>query len=277
MRVQFIADFHTEFFNFNKFDKLMEAYLPPHPMDSKTVLCCSGDMGTYAHYPSTYKPFFAHVSKRFKAVIVVPGNHSWYNTAGVWGNEKEFWKDKKIPGNIFYLDNEVKLIQDVLFVGSCLWTSFNDLNPISMMVAQRGMSDFNCIKVRNYEVSGVYGTLINSGKLTPECSVVRHYESVQFIKDCFRAYNDKKVVVITHHLPSEQSVDPNYKGDSLNPAYYTSLDTLIMHHQPAVWAHGHTHGSQDYMIDNTRVICNPLGYHGSHINKKFNKNLVMEI
>lgn len=276
MRVQFISDFHTEFFNFNKFDRLMEHYLPLHPEDSKTTLCCAGDMGVYSHYASTYKPLFAYLSKRFKHVIIVPGNHSWYNTAGVWNAEAAFWKDKKLPKNVHYLDNKTKFIDGVLFIGSCLWTDFNNSNPIAMFEASRGMNDFFCIKKRSYEVSADYGQVINSSRLQPEDTVKRFEESVDFIRFNLEMNRESKCVVITHHAPSYESIDEEFKHSLLNPAYASDL-TDLMRFEPVVWCHGHMHRSKGYMVENTAVICNPLGYHAQDINKGFDPHLVLEI
>jgi Icc-related predicted phosphoesterase len=277
VKIKIVSDFHVEFWNFNKFERLLDKYLPPHPDDKQTVLCCAGDMGVYAQYPSTYKLLFQLLSQRFRRVIIVPGNHSWYSSAGIWGNEAEFWKDKKLPKNVSYLDNGFTIIDGVAFIGSCLWTDFSCSDPLAIMDASRGMNDFRCIKVRNYEVSGVYGTVINSACLTPEDTVVRHYVSRQFIEKSLALNRDKPCVVISHHAPSFQSVSDRFKADSLNAAFYSNLEELILHYQPAVWAHGHMHDSKDYLIGDTRVVCNPLGYHGAEINKGFNPDLTIEL
>ena len=280
MRIKIVSDFHSEFWsvgNTIKFERILEKYLPAQAEDSKTTLVCAGDMGTFSTYPNSYKPLFALLSKRFKHVIVISGNHSWYNTAGVWGNEKEFWKDKKIPKNVYYLDDEVKVIDDVAFIGSCLWTSFNDLDPLAMLHAQRSMNDFSCIKKRNYEVDGTYGTVINSSKLQPEDTVIKHYDSIAFIKEALEIHCDKKCIVVTHHLPSALSVNEKFAGDLLNYAFYTELSDLILDWSPKYWVHGHTHDSCDYEIGETRVLANPLGYHSVDINSKFNPDLVVEV
>lgn len=279
MRVKIFSDAHTEFFGSApvKFERILDKYLPQASEDYQTVLVCAGDMGTYAHYNTTYKTLFAILSKRFKAVVIVPGNHSWYNTAGIWSNEKEFWKDKKLPKNVHYLDNEVKVIEGVAFIGSCLWTSFYNSDPVAMMSAKKAMNDFKCIKKRNYEVHGVYGTVIDSSRLQPEDTVERFNESCRFIKTALDKHKDKPCVVVTHHAPSEQSVGERYKGDILNAAYFTELTELTLSYSPKVWVHGHMHDSKDYMMGETRVICNPLGYHAVEVNKKFDPDLVVEV
>ena len=280
MRIKILSDFHSCFWsvgNINKFERILEKYLPSQPEDAKTTLVCAGDMGTFSTYPNSYKPLFALLSKRFKHVIMIPGNHTYYNTAGICGKEEEFWKDKKIPKNVHYLDDTVKVIDDVAFIGSCLWTSFNDLDPLAMVHAARSMNDFICVKKRNYEVNGVYGTVINSSKLKPEDTVYKHYNSVAFIKKSLELYQSNKCIVVTHHMPSELSVNEKFAGDLLNYAYFTDLSEIMLDWKPLYWVHGHTHDSCDYVIGDTRIICNPLGYHAVQINKKFNPDLVIEV
>ena len=68
------------------------------------------------------------------------------------------------------------------------------------------------------------------------------------------------------------SVSPEYRSSSLNGAYCSDLDQMILDLKPDVWVHGHVHTSHDYQIDGTRVLCNPQGYElktGDFENKAF--------
>ena len=72
-----------------------------------------------------------------------------------------------------------------------------------------------------------------------------------------------KRVVITHHLPSEGSVHPQYANSELNPAFTSRLDETVA--LADLWVHGHTHESCDYVVNGkngnaARVVCNPRGY-----------------
>jgi hypothetical protein len=67
-------------------------------------------------------------------------------------------------------------------------------------------------------------------------------------------------VVVTHHLPSYQSVPDCFRGDQLNRFYVCNQERLIVEKQPQLWLHGHTHTPCDYLVDETRIVCNPLGY-----------------
>lgn len=49
---------------------------------------------------------------------------------------------------------------------------------------------------------------------------------------------------------------------------------------PALWVHGHTHMSVDYMVGSCRVVSNPRGYReggDSFENKAFDPGLIVEV
>jgi hypothetical protein len=60
-------------------------------------------------------------------------------------------------------------------------------------------------------------------------------------------------------------------------AFASELGWDITEAEPAVWVHGHIHDSLDYMIHNTRIICNPRGYYADMLNPTFNPEFILEI
>jgi hypothetical protein len=46
-----------------------------------------------------------------------------------------------------------------------------------------------------------------------------------------------------------------------------------------LWVHGHTHDSFDYVVNGTRVVCNPRGYaqYGVNENPRFDPGFVIDI
>jgi hypothetical protein len=47
----------------------------------------------------------------------------------------------------------------------------------------------------------------------------------------------------------------------MNGAYSSNLeDVMVNNTQIKLWTHGHTHEDFDYMVEQTRVVCNPRGY-----------------
>jgi hypothetical protein len=67
-----------------------------------------------------------------------------------------------------------------------------------------------------------------------------------------------QTVVITHHGSHPKSIHNQYAGNSINAAFVSNLETMMGH--SAIWIHGHTHNSFDYVVKGTRVIANPAGY-----------------
>ncbi len=84
-------------------------------------------------------------------------------------------------------------------------------------------------------------------------------------------------VVVTHHLPAEASVHARFAGSPLNAFFVCDVRPLIEERRPALWVHGHSHESSDYVIGPTRVVCNPFGYARNEENPRFDFGKVIEI
>lgn len=118
-------------------------------------------------------------------------------------------------------------------------------------------------------------------KLSPEDCEEMFHRTVVCIDDVYRRFPDKKIVVVTHHAPSEQSISVVYRNDILNPAFASNLENFILD-RPNIklWCHGHIHSASDYKIGECRVICNPRGYAKYYESAEytgFNKDLVIEV
>jgi hypothetical protein len=45
----------------------------------------------------------------------------------------------------------------------------------------------------------------------------------------------------------------------------------------SLWTHGHTHESFDYVVNGTRVVCNPRGYAPMELNAAFDPVLTINL
>ena len=198
-----------------------------------------------------YRKFLEQASVQFKHVIMIAGNHEFYH--GRWYRALDTMRHECNQfHNVYFLEDQVKEIDEVLFVGSTLWTDMNKNEWHTKYQVKQGMSDFKIIK---NDQNGYRN-------LHPDDVIVRHSKSLEFIKNTI-VNTSKKIVVVTHHAPSDMSVADCYKGDILmNGAYRSNLEDFIMDSNINLWCHGHTHFSFDYMLGNTRVVCNPRGYIG---------------
>ena len=193
-------------------------------------------------------------------VILVLGNHDfWYNT---FDNVRELWKNlsKANLNNFYLLDNNTVKIWDILFVGTTLWTDANtaELDTVSWCIG-----DFDHI----------YDMTIYKWQLENKLAV-------DFLKKVCKENKEEKIVVITHYLPSYKSIAKKYEGNPMNPGFANSgLDAFILSSNIHTFIHGHTHSSIDYMLGDTRIICNPRGYirDGQPENIDFNPNLIINI
>lgn len=228
--------------------------------------------------------FFQNVSEKFKHVVYVAGNHEHYD--GDFATTYTKLKTNLAHlTNLHVLDRECFTLDDVTFVGGTMWTDMNNRDPLTMFHIKSMMNDFRGIdnsnrvltrKVPLYKKGedGQYlkdekGCYIQEGMkhketpaiFSPEDAVEEFEKFTQYLASV-TAGLDKKFVVVTHHTPSHQSVAPYYKADQLmNGGYHSNLDEFIMDKPNLkLWVHGHTHEDFDYLIGETRVVCNPRGY-----------------
>lgn len=263
MYIRLLSDLHIE---------ICEYEVEPTPQDSETVLILAGDCGLYKHIE--YADFVQELAGRFRIILLVAGNHEWYS--GKMHTERDKFEARVDRPNVWILQNNSVEIDGVLFLGGTLWTSFQNGNPIMMFDAENSMNDYSKIRVPK-----------NGYRRLRALDVLdEHMTTRNFIFDTLEAERDdyEKVVVITHHAPSHRSIAPEFKGDRLNEAYVNNYDHWIEKTRPTFWFHGHTHSSHDYMIGETRVICNPRGYaradHNgvkTNENADFNPTLLLEV
>lgn len=182
-------------------------------------------------------------------------------------------KEAVVGTNVYILDDDEVVIQGVRFLGGTLWSDFKlfgEANAeFARLDAQAAMNDYRLIR---------YGSDYRS--LQPLDTQKMFTDTVSFLKKKLAEPFSGKTVVVTHHAPSLQSVHPIYKHDRLTPAFASDLESL-MGTPITLWVHGHVHNSNDYVVNGTRVISNPRGYHpeGNSIpeNPDFKADLVIEI
>lgn len=193
--------------------------------------------GDIASKPKVWE-IIAFYKKFFKDVIHISGNHEYY------------WQQ---------VDSDFKsvVIDDTEFVMATLWTSFGD-NPLIEQYSGGAINDFHLIRGFN----------------TNNC-VQMHRQHLGFIKHCLSNPQAEKQVVVTHFAPSTGSIHKKYAGQLINDYFVNNLDEFVMDCGVPVWIHGHCHDPFDYVIGNTRVICNPYGYMTER--SVHNPNLVIDV
>jgi len=256
MRLKFISDLHLEFSRFPVVETKKE--LAP---SKKEILLVAGDTilsvalkdkRTDASARGLQKRFdeFLDAVTGFKEVYMIAGNHEAYSHGDVATNKAiitDYIASRNIT-NVRFLENErVPLTKKVDLLACTLWTSMGNRNPTILWDVGQMMNDF---RVSNYK----------GRPFTTNDAADLFFESRQWLQSEL-IDTSKSYIVMTHHLPSFQSIDPHFKGDVMNYGYASDLDDLI-YQNPHIthWIHGHTHYNVDYEIDHTRILANQRGY-----------------
>jgi hypothetical protein len=113
-------------------------------------------------------------------------------------------------------------------------------------------------------------------RFTPELVREMHVTRTQWLAERLALPHSGPTVVITHHLPHRLSIHPKYEGTRLNPCFASDLDHLVRA-PVTLWIHGHTHESFDYVVNGTRVVCNPRGYLPGEPNPAFDPIGLVEL
>jgi predicted phosphodiesterase len=232
-----------------------------------------GVMGS-EYRSNRYHDFMQRCSAQFPHVIYVMGNHEHYN--GDFAKTEKHLKD--VLGylkNVYVLEKEIKVIDDVTFIGGTLWTDMNNGDSLTLYHMKAMMNDFRCVensnRVVNYkayeQINGVDNRekpifKTRTARFSPEDAFEEHAKFKGYIQQIIEGKFDQKFVVCGHHSPSKQSTHALYADDTImNGGYSSDMNEFIQDHpQIRLWTHGHTHHPFDYMIGETRVLCNPRGY-----------------
>jgi predicted phosphodiesterase len=271
MKIAIASDLHLEFGDINIVNT-----------DGADVLILSGDicvaadldmrdsrqteMGFARARSERFHEFFERCAANFPHVIYVMGNHEYYHS-DIATELNEVRRKLAHLSNLSVLEREIKVINDVTFIGGTLWTDMNNHDPLTLYHMRTMMNDFrvitnSAIPVHFRTQEGEFKTRV--GKFSPEDAVSEHVKMKQYIQSVVQGNHDTKYVVVGHHAPSRQSIHEMYAHDTvMNGGYSSNLDEFILDHpQIRLWTHGHTHHPFDYMIGETRVVCNPRGYIG---------------
>lgn len=240
MTINILSDIHCLTYN-------LPYHLNFDDLKKTDVLVIAGDVSTFKYRSKTIKMIedtWGHGNK-FDHLIYCWGNHDYYSSS-----TKLFYAKDTPPNLPKASDNNEHLIEDVAFLCSTLWTNIRDHEDYITTM----MNDYHCIDTYNIRYNNSIWDM-NVSWLAERC---------KYHKDL-----GHKVVVVSHHLPSYQLINPSYKSSKINGGY-CSMDKedefrLRSTIKPDLWIHGHSHQFMDKTIDGVRFIRNPYGYDWPHV------------
>jgi len=263
LTLQIASDLHLEFYK----DGIYPADLikPVAP-----VLGLLGDIGL----PGTpgYTKFLLEQASNFELVLVVLGNHEYYQEHNrSHGSKILTFEEVKSQvqeicassPKLLFLDGRAVQIGGVRVIGATLWTSI----PTHAAPYAGGINDYN------YIMKSENGSLV---PITYQDSREWHDKELGFIMwqvEESMANKEKDCVVLTHHAPSMTGTsEPQYEGpfsNRMNFAFSSSLEYSFKNFGKqgnsniSYWCYGHTHFSNQVDMFGTMVCSNQLGYPGA--------------
>jgi predicted phosphodiesterase len=207
-----------------------------------------------------------------KPVLYVLGNHEFYGRS-LRATVAEF-KQLCQGTQVHVLDDEAVVIDGVRFLGTTLWTDFGlfgegALRERAVDEAVRRLWDFSRIR-RDDDAPDLF---------TPDDAAGLFARHSAWLQRALATPHDGPTVVITHHAPSPRSIHPRFADSLLNACFVSKAEHLADGRRTPLWIHGHTHDSFDYLLNGTRVVCNPRGYakDGVNENARFDEDLMIEV
>jgi predicted phosphohydrolase len=254
MKLRFVSDLHLEF---NYEPEVVDSFIPHMDTDSETILALLGDI----HVGKEVVPYLDEMSKRFKYVIYILGNHEFYNNKFYDLKNQLLDKTFHIP-NLHIIEDGTVILDGQKFVGCTLWSDMEGGREGSILNVGKGLNDY-------FRIMGTDGR-----RLTTKETINAHEYSIEYLKK----YVDEDTVVLTHHAPSIGLSDPQFKNSPIKGGFESDLMDLILETRPKYWLYGHTHFNKgESIIENTTLLSNQLGYIDMGEKLNYNPKLILDI
>jgi predicted phosphohydrolase len=222
--IQLVSDIHLEL-NKEKRIKIVP---------TSDYLALLGDIGD--PYQERYRKFLSKVSKKFKKVFVISGNHEFYHNE-FYATHKQIRDVCSPMPNVIYLENMTYQLPNFRVFGTTLWSDVSDF-------AGRALQDTTLIRYRDR-----YLTVEDIRRL--------HKKAVDRIHSALEN-STKPLVLLTHHGMSH-GMNGKYKDSPVMSGFTTNLEHLFR--KPLVAAmSGHTHVCTKMEIDGIPYASNCAGY-----------------
>lgn len=259
-RLRLVSDLHLEFYHTLAPVISLLTGTPPG-MERPRYLALCGDIGIPYH--PLYKEFLSWADSNYEHVFLVAGNHEYYHSWKTIGEIDNDIEDIVCPlSNVTFLRDRGEDFMGLRVYGTTLWSHVG----VSLRV-KNGMNDY--LRINKKEGGWRKNISLKDMNNMHDNSV----KGIQAEIDTCKGLG-MSLVVLSHHLPSFQLVDPKYERHPLTEAFASDLDRLIA---PPVthWLFGHSHTVADKVINGVRCVANPLGYVGE--DSGFRGDMVLDL
>jgi len=219
------------------------------------ILILAGDICSVWH--PFYTPFLTWCSRHWAYVFVLAGNHEYHNADGVTATiqetDAEIWRLCKKFTNVFYLQGGASYVipgrTPLRFVGATLWS---DVDTALWEEAAGKKGD--CRKI-------FIDTPRGKRRALPSDFCALHAAHRAALSSAIGApcAANERLVVITHHMPTLELLEPHYRGEKWS-SFYASNDEDLIGPWVAAWICGHGHRGTRLALRGTTLLMNARGY-----------------
>lgn len=284
-KIAFVSDIHIDFYvpatsMGHKLERKMSLYIEKQlRLPDADILVFAGDN---THYPQQMHYLLVVIAglKKYKKIFVTFGNHDLYLVSnGQRSDYKMSWKKVEhlkalceSVDTVEFLDGKIVDVDGIKIGGTGMWYDFtygknnfglddNAMKKLWMEFSNDphniASDDYeNTIRDKNefhYHSSG-YGRKRFSVTLNP----LKFFEKeraklVEIV--------DKCDVFVSHVSPAvPPNLNPEHDNASAGFYFFDGSQYLQSEKAPKLWIFGHVHDRYNYKVNNTRLVCNPLGY-----------------
>jgi len=229
--LQLLSDIHLEFLD----DSLKKKFFKDLDPSGVDILVLAGDVNSGSGLSRTLKQFCS----LYPDVVYVMGNHELYGSSPreIHGEMFDICVENK---NLHWLDNQMETVQGLTFAGGTLWFP----EPVNLQTLRLGKS-----ALMDYRMIQDFEPWV--------------YEQNRLFEMFLDWAASRADVVVSHHLPSAEAISPRFRTGrdaSLNHFFCRDLFFKIQEWKPPLWLFGHTHDRKQFQLEETLLLCNPLGY-----------------
>lgn len=256
MKIYYASDVHSEYLKYPDI---------PHLDLAADVIVFAGDIGI-ADDTLTFLEAVAETYPHTHLVWVA-GNHEFYGT-DIESQLYEFRQHSARHPRIHFLENERLQLGGVTFLGCTLWTDFTALGD------EMGKE---CI-ANSQRLADFFYIYTQHGKFSAEDAIARFRGSHSWLKQELANCNPQKTLVISHFPPCREARHGEIPEDYLAVYFQANARDLIEEFQPRYWIYGHNHWSDRFLIGDTLLTSNQLGYpQEASVQARFNLRAFIEI
>ena len=234
MKICLLSDLHLDF-HFDGGVEFVRFLTIPEDCDLTIV---AGDLCQADHW--RWHQSIQEICQKSKQVLYVLGNHEYYNSSILEVDVRAHKLPNAFPNLIvasravILSKKEIPALNDLKLLAGTLWFP----NAPDQHLYKQYLNDFGFIE-----------------QLEPEI-YQRNYRFTELLDKV----KSEPSIVVTHHLPSYQSVNPKYSDSPINRFFVGGeFQEEVKDSQVKVWCHGHSHDAVNYKIGNTRIVSDPAG------------------